>query len=51
MKLKAGHAICEKHIKPEDILQKRLTYAPYGVKVLGRLSTSNMLFVFLISLK
>ena len=34
MKLKAGHAICEKHFKPEHILQKRLTYAPGGVKVL-----------------
>ena len=51
MKLKAGHAICEKHFKPEDILQKRLTYAPSGVKVLGRASTSNRLFIFLISLK
>ena len=51
VKLKAGHAICEKHFKPEDILQKRLTYAPGGVKVLGRASTSNILFIFLISLK
>ena len=51
MKLKAGHAICEKHFKPEDILQERLTYAPDGVKVLGRVSTSNILFIFLISLK
>ena len=51
MKLKAGHAICEKHFKPEDILQKRLTYAPGRVKVLGRASTSNILFIFLISLK
>ena len=25
MELKAGHAICEKHFKPEDILQERLT--------------------------
>ena len=24
MELKAGHAICEKHFKPEDILQERL---------------------------
>ena len=31
MKLKAGHAICEKHFKPEDILQEWLTYAPDGV--------------------
>ena len=33
MKLKAGHAICEKHFKPEDIFQETLTHAPYGVKV------------------
>ena len=51
MKLKAGLAICEKHFKPEDILQERLTYAPDGVKVLGRVSTTNILFIFLISLK
>ena len=51
MKLKAGHAICEKHFKPKDILQERLIYAPDGVKVLGRVSTSNILFTFLISLK
>ena len=51
MKLKAGHAICEKHFKPEDIVQERLTYAPDGVKVLERVSTSNIFFIFLISLK
>ena len=51
MKLKAGHAICEEHFKLEDILQEMLTYAPHGVKVLRRVSTSNILFVFLISLK
>ena len=51
MELKAGHAICEKHFKPEDILQNRLTYAPGGVTVLGRVSTSNIFFIFLISLK
>ena len=51
MNLKAGHEICEKHFKPEDILQERLTYAPDGVTVLGRVSTSNILFTFLISLK
>ena len=34
MKLKAGHAICEKHFNPEDILQEWLTYAPDGVTVL-----------------
>ena len=51
MKLKEGHAICEKHFEPEDIPQERLTYAPDGVKVLGRVSTSNILFIFLISLK
>ena len=51
MKSKAGHAICKKHFEPEDILQERLTYAPDGVKVLGRVSTSNILFIFLISLK
>ena len=51
MKLTAGHAICEKHFKPEDILQERLIYAPDGVKVLGRVSTSKILFIFLISLK
>ena len=50
-KLKEGHAICKKHFESEDILQERLTYAPDGVKVLGRVSTSNILFVFLISLK
>ena len=50
-KLKAGHAICEKHFEPKDILQERLTYAPDGVKVLGRVSTSIILFIFLISLK
>ena len=36
MKLKVGHAICEKHFKPEDILQERLTYASDGVDILGR---------------
>ena len=51
MKLKADHAICEKHFEPEDILQERLTYAPDGVNVLGRVSTSNILFIFLIILK
>ena len=51
MKLKVGHAIYEKFFKPEDIPQERLTYAPDGVKVLGRVSTSNILFIFLISLK
>ena len=51
MKLRAGHAISEKHFKPEDILQERLTYALDGVKFLGRVSTSNILFIFLISLK
>ena len=51
MELKAGHAICEKHFKPEDIFQERLTYAPDGVTVLGRVSTSNILFILLISLK
>ena len=51
MKYKVGHAICEKHFKPEDIFQERLTYAPDGVKVLGRASTWNILFIFLISLK
>ena len=44
MKLKSGHAICEKHFKPEDILQERLTYAPYGVKVLGRIRRTYFLF-------
>ena len=39
MKLKLGHAICEKHFEPEDILQERLTYAPDGVKILRREST------------
>ena len=47
MKYKVGHAICEKHFKPEDILQERLTYAPDGVKVLGRASTWNILFISL----
>ena len=51
IKLKAGHEICEKHFKPEDILQERLTYTPDGVAVLGRVNTSNTLFIFLISLK
>ena len=51
MKLKAGHAIREKHFKLEDILQERLTYAPDGVKVLGRVSTLNILFIFLYSFK
>ena len=51
IKLKAGHAICEKHFKPEDILQERLTYTPDGETVLGRVSTSNTLFILLISLK
>ena len=51
MKLRAGHVISEKHFKPEDILQERLTYELDGVKVLGRVSTSNILFIFLISLK
>ena len=46
MKLKAGHAICEKHFEPEDILQERLTYAPDGVKVLGRVSTTNIYCLF-----
>ena len=51
MKLKEGHAIREKHCDPEDIFQERLTYASGGVKVLGRVSTSNILFILLISLK
>ena len=33
MKLKEGHAICEKHFEPEDILQESLTYSPDEVKV------------------
>ena len=28
MKLKGGHAICEKYFDPEDILQERLAFAP-----------------------
>ena len=48
IKLKAGHAICEKHFKPEDILQENI---PDGVTVLGRVSTLNTLLIFLISLK
>ena len=51
MKLKAGHVIGEKHFEQEDIHQERLTYAPNGVKVLGRVSTSKILFIFLIILK
>ena len=45
------YEIFEKHFEPEDILQERLTYTPDGVKVLGRVNTSNIFFIFLISLK
>ena len=41
IKLKAGRAISEKHFKPEDIPEERLTHSPDGVT----------LFIFLISLK
>ena len=50
-KLEPGEAVCEKHFKPEDILRERLTYAPDGVTVMGRVSAWNILFIIVISLQ
>ena len=38
IKLKPGDVICEKHSKSENIIYEKITYAPDGVTVLGRVS-------------
>ena len=50
-KLEPDDAICEKHFEPEHILRERITYAPDGVTVMGRVSAWNILFIIVISLQ
>ena len=46
IKLKLGDAICEKHFNPEDMMYKKITYAPDGVTVSGRVSRLFFLFIY-----
>ena len=47
IKLKPGDAICEKYFDPQDIIREKITCAPDGVTILGKVST---LFTFSIRL-